>query len=276
MVQNNVNDVEKIRSSWKAKEVDEKASVDFWNLFAETQKEFKVPTFEDNAFLKLLKDNNMLYPQGKALDVGCGTGKYSFALSKSFKYLLGVDFSDDMLNLAREKSAQLDIDNVDFQCCKWQDFDIEKAGFYKEFDLVFAHMTPAINNACTLEKMIKASKGHCALSKPTQRVDSVTDKIMEYIGAKEYNTNSDSQVNNALMLLKGLGYEPQIASEEQVWESKKETKLATKMHLNRAKQFVNISKEDESDLIKFIKTFENDGYIYEKTNTTISTIYWKV
>lgn len=270
------NNVEKIRANWKEKEIDEKASIDFWSLFAETQKEFKIPTFEDNAFLKLLKDNDMLCPQGKSLDIGCGTGKYSFALSKSFKNLVGVDFSDDMLNLAREKSKQLGIDNVDFQCCKWQDFDIEKSGFYKEFDLVFAHMTPAINNACTLEKMIEASKSYCALSKPILRVDSITDKIMEYVGAKGYNSNSDLQVNNAVELLKALGFKPEISLEQQVWESKKQVDLAIKMHLNRVKQFVNISKEDESDLIDFIRTFEDNGYIYEKTNTTISTVYWKV
>ena len=49
--------------------------------------------------------------------------------------------------------------------------EIEKMGFLKNFDLVFAHMTPAIADYYTLEKMCNCSRNKCFLVKPSRRND---------------------------------------------------------------------------------------------------------
>ncbi|HNV72508.1 MAG TPA: class I SAM-dependent methyltransferase [Candidatus Ozemobacteraceae bacterium] len=41
----------------------------------------------------------------RILDLGCGTGRHSFALARQGAHVIGLDFSDGMLRLAREKSA---------------------------------------------------------------------------------------------------------------------------------------------------------------------------
>ena len=43
----------------------------------------------------------------KVLDLGCGTGRLSIQISKKVKEVVGVDFSKEMLNIAKEKSKQI-------------------------------------------------------------------------------------------------------------------------------------------------------------------------
>lgn len=73
------------------------------------------------------------------------------------------------------------IQNVDFYCDDWHSFDIEAAGYLHRFDLVFAHMTPAIQSAATFEKLSKASKGWGVLTKPIRRIDPVSDAVKELV-----------------------------------------------------------------------------------------------
>jgi len=47
------------------------------------------------------------------LEIGCGTGRITIPLAKKCKQLIGVDFSEKMLAIARKKSAGLD--NIEFR-----------------------------------------------------------------------------------------------------------------------------------------------------------------
>ena len=52
--------------------------------------------------------------QTKILDAGCGTGLVGEILNKnSFKNLIGVDFSQEMLNIAKQKNVYQSLDLVD-------------------------------------------------------------------------------------------------------------------------------------------------------------------
>jgi len=52
--------------------------------------------------------------QAKILDAGCGTGLVGEILNKnSFKNLIGVDFSQEMLNIAKQKNVYQSLDLVD-------------------------------------------------------------------------------------------------------------------------------------------------------------------
>jgi len=76
-------------------------------------------SFINNCFRKAMKYRysksvNSCYPiEGKSvLDVGCGPGHYSVELAKrGAKYILGIDFSEEMINLAMEKSKLAQVEN---------------------------------------------------------------------------------------------------------------------------------------------------------------------
>ena len=66
-------------------------------------------------------DRTELAPGGSALDVCCGTGDLTLELAGRVApdgYVIGCDFSEPMLDLAREKAAGRGIDSVRFE---WAD-----------------------------------------------------------------------------------------------------------------------------------------------------------
>jgi len=50
----------------------------------------------------------------KALDVGCGDGRFTFDVAKSFGELVGLDFSKGLLEVANKKKQEINNENVTF------------------------------------------------------------------------------------------------------------------------------------------------------------------
>lgn len=77
----------------------------FWNSIAKNY--VKGDTFSrqyalNPSLFKLLAD----VKDKKILDVGCGTGKVSLYLAKKHAYVTGIDFSNKMINYAREEAKR--------------------------------------------------------------------------------------------------------------------------------------------------------------------------
>ena len=66
----------------------------------------------------------------KILDIGCGTGRHSIELSKRGYDITGIDLSESMLERARSKAVDLDL-NIDFMKA-----DARALPFEEEFDVV--------------------------------------------------------------------------------------------------------------------------------------------
>lgn len=66
----------------------------------------------------------------KILDIGCGTGRHSIELAKRGYSVTGIDLSDSLLNRAKEKAFEQNL-QIDFQ-----KQDARKLSFFNEFDLV--------------------------------------------------------------------------------------------------------------------------------------------
>ncbi len=64
------------------------------------------------------------------LDVGCGTGRHSIELSKRGYKVTGVDLSESMLNHAKNKASEQNLEIV------FQKHDARELPFSNEFDLV--------------------------------------------------------------------------------------------------------------------------------------------
>jgi len=69
------------------------------------------------------------------LDIGCGSGRYSIELAKreSLK-VIGVDFSDEMLELARELAKENKVEGI----CNFIKVDFLKFQFDEKFDITLA------------------------------------------------------------------------------------------------------------------------------------------
>ncbi len=265
-----------INKKWRLKQRNSQAGVDMWNSMAESFGEFVLPDFQENTFLRQLTRRNIPNPDALALDVGCGTGKYALALAGCCRHVTGIDLSPRMILIARQKKAEYNITNADFYCEDWHTLDIDEAGYNHQFDLVFAHMTPAVQSADTFTKLSAASKGWCAMAKPIKRIDPVSDALKELAGIKERRESADEDILFAFELLWRQGYLPQLEYEKQTWKMKKTLDEAYGLYINRLKTYRKISKSEEESFKAYLQTLTKDGFVYEDVDTTIVTLFWQV
>jgi ubiquinone/menaquinone biosynthesis C-methylase UbiE len=74
-------------------------------------------------------------PGLEVLDVGCGTGRFGIAVAKQgAKEVLGLDFADHMLELARQMAEREGVADV----CSFQNGDFMEMEFDRTFDVVLA------------------------------------------------------------------------------------------------------------------------------------------
>lgn len=130
-----------------------------WDRAAERYGGLPIPDFETDAFLRELDRAIFLDKTMRILDIGCGSGVYSMALAPRVAQAVGVDISPNMIACANDRSQTLGLDNTQFQCLDWAGADIDALGFRGGFDVVFAHMTPAVADYNTFEKLCACSRG---------------------------------------------------------------------------------------------------------------------
>ncbi len=268
--------VEDIFTKWTPRNTNQQASLDLWNSMANSFGERKLPTFENDNFLKLLREHNMLKKETFVLDVGCGAGKYALAIAGECKQVIGLDFSPNMISLAKERASVEGLANVDFRCTDWHLFELKENGFENKFDLVFAHMTPAVHCAETFQKLSLAAKGWCLLSKPTRRSDPVSDTVKEIAGITEKRESSDRDIVYAFELLWRQGRLPYFHYEPARWNMEKTLEQAYGLYINRVKTYRNITPEEEEKLKRYLQSIAQNGLIREQIDCTITTLYWHV
>lgn len=79
-------------------------------------------------------------PNGKILDIACGTGTQLFEIAKNASFVTGVDLSESMVNYATRTSRKRNILNASFFVCDATELSIFKE---KRFDV--ALMTLALH-----------------------------------------------------------------------------------------------------------------------------------
>ena len=103
-----------------------------------TGKQFDKVAVEYDFVTSLLNDNtffisNIPRQKGKALDIGCGTGILIDELSNYFDEVIGIDFSNGMLEFAERKRKQSNISYINM--------DAESLSFDCKFDYIVSRTT---------------------------------------------------------------------------------------------------------------------------------------
>lgn len=83
-----------------------------YNQFAWYYDSLMEPQFYEDYFLYL---NQQLPDFHSCLDLGCGTGTFTRKLDRFDRYIVGVDLSEEMLEIAREKNAHVQYIQSDMQ-----------------------------------------------------------------------------------------------------------------------------------------------------------------
>jgi ubiquinone/menaquinone biosynthesis C-methylase UbiE len=104
---------------------------DYNSIFIESHKLLKKRFMRNNFYFG--KD---IIKNKTAIDLGCGTGRYTFAIKKfGFKRVIGLDFSKKNIINARKNAKKIKIRNVDFKVA-----DITKIpNSIGKFDFIFSY-----------------------------------------------------------------------------------------------------------------------------------------
>ena len=259
---------------WKTNEISTDSCVEWWDSMAENFAEHEIPTSENNLTMQIIEKENMINPASQVLDIGCGAGRFSFAMEKLGADIYGIDISPKMITYA--KQYQEKETKTNFFVDNWHNLVLESKGWPKKFDFVLANMTPAITDASTFLKMSEASRNWCLMVKPSRRTNSVYDVLNSIVGAPEDKKSLDETVSYAFMLLWDEGYSPHIEYAKQTWHSKQPLDDAFHQYCKRIETFKVLDDEKRKKINEYLISIATDGCIEETTETQIVAMYWKV
>jgi SAM-dependent methyltransferases related to tRNA (uracil-5-)-methyltransferase len=269
-------EIKEIRNKWKSSGLENhEAAASFWDSAAAGYENKELPSWQSNEFLRLLAAKVSFPSAKKSLDVGCGAGNYSLALAPKLKAVIGVDLSPAMIEAAQKKAKEHDIKNAEFICADWSLLDIEAIGWQHAFDIVFAHMTPAIDSAAALEKMMACSKKHCFLTKAAKRQDSVLDPLKRQLGLAPGSV-FDEHIGEVFELVWRLGGCPEFFYRHDSWAVEHPLEEAFVWYRAKLKTQKKIGSGEEQVIRDYLEKIAVDGRVKEETRTMIVTMYWQV
>lgn len=110
------------------------AQADFWNRMA--AKYARDPVADEASYqYKLRKTQEYFMPDARVFEFACGTGSTAIVHAPFVKSILAVDFSKEMIGIARKKALAAGIGNVNFEVSAIEDFTIPDEGY----DVVMGH-----------------------------------------------------------------------------------------------------------------------------------------
>lgn len=269
--------LKKLSETWvKGAAYDPRIQQRIWNRAAPDYRELKIPDMEENPFLRHMAQALPLEPSMRTLDIGCGSGIYSMALAPYVQEAVGVDISPNMIQYARERSQALGLSNTAFHCLDWSEADIGQLGFTRGFDVVFAHMTPAVDDYQTFDKLNRCSRNLCMIEKPTRRQDRIQDGAFRQIGLTPSMDQYHGSIFQAFSYLWCSGYCPQFYYHEDAWQSEKPVEAMAAWCTDRARLRRELTDREEQAIARYVESQAVDGIVRELTTTTRVTILWQV
>lgn len=250
----------------------------FWDLRAD---EFNEITLKDENSKESMDCINFLLSRGaldenyKVLDIGCGAGKYSLAFAERVRYVTGIDISSRMVEFSKNNFKAKGLQNGEFHTISWQEIDIKARGWEREFDLVFASMSPAVNSYETLMKMNSVSKRHCFLSGFVFREDDVKKFLLYELGGSS-DKFPPSTVYFAFNILWQQGIYPDLVYRDRVWKKKWPTDKAAEIYYYQLQRYFPERRKLREHIEQLLGQISRDGMIEGTMKAKIGWLYWQV
>ena len=268
-------DLKSICGAWEHSSYDEAAALIRWNQEAARFGAMAQPTLSSSLCLQMLQEAGILESGGTGLDVGCGGGQYSFALEKFGFSMHGTDFSPNMITEA-EKHRDACGSRCSFSVDNWHSLDLREKGWENKFDLVLAHMTPAILNADCFLKLIHASRRAVFLQKPTRRFSALQQEIDGLLGAVPPQSNLDGSFAQAFSIAWLLGCSPRTGYRDATWTAEMEIDQAVAFYRSRMDGYFTMGHRQEQELQNFLRQRFPEGKVTDVTHTHLAALLFMV
>ena len=222
-------------------------------------------SFEANV-LQTLKKLGVDFTNKTVLDVGCGTGVYTIRVAKVAKSIDGLDFSNNMLEILKEDSLSLGINNIKTHHTTWSDFTLPAS----RYDIALCTMSPAIKTDKDLEKLNLSAKTKIYLGWAGVRDNTVLDDLFLAHNSIYSPPNGAKRVKQWLHV-KSIEYRLENFEELKIKiRSFKEAVENYTWHLK-----VRGLEPDTEKIKKILEPLRNeDGNITEQTINKMDLIVW--
>lgn len=267
----------RLQNSWvRSTQYSSETQQRIWDRRAESFSAHPLPDMTGDLFLARMAAEITLDRSCRTLDVGCGAGGYSIALAEHVDQAVGVDISPNMIRAASERAASLGRSNCSFYAADWADTDIDELGLRNAFDVTFAHMTPAICDYASLDKLNACSRELCMLEKPTRRTNKIQDACFAAIGLPG-EKSLDTDLINIFTYAWCKGFQPQLFYTDETWNSSWSADELTAWCTDRARLVRQLAPADEEAISSLLQGLANsEGIIEETSVTTRVTVIWHV
>jgi SAM-dependent methyltransferase len=163
-----------------------------------------------------LENQGVDFENMKVLDIGAGPGAFALAFAQKAKEVVALEPAEAMNAFLKKRAAQNGLKNIRIIQETWEEVDLEKHNLKQEFELVFASMSPGINNGETLDKALSCAKQYCFISGfAGKRKNDVLSALWQLM----FGEDVPDQTGNIIYLLNLLyakGYDLNF----EVWEER--------------------------------------------------------
>lgn len=268
--------LKELQENWTLQNYESAVQQRIWDRRAEHFRAHPLPVWDKDAFLQRMSEEVTLDRSMRTLDVGCGAGGYSIRLAERVGEAVGVDVSPNMISAAKARSIELGVPNCRFSAFDWAAADIDALGFRGAFDVAFAHMTPAICDYSTLDKLNACAKTLCMLEKPTRRTNEIQDACTAAVGLPG-EVSLDTDLVNIFSYVWYKGYEPKLYYTTETWDMPQNAEEFLAWCTDRARLKKPLTETDEATIRDLIASHtDENGQVREHTVTTRVTVLWHI
>lgn len=157
----------KERHSSRRKKRSLKESVRYWDKRAKNFDKIvggKGKAERVNGVLRWLENQGVDLHNIKVLDIGAGPGAFALAFARRAKEVVALEPAETMAAILKKRIVENNIYNIRIIEEAWEEVDLEEHNLKRQFDLVFASMTPGVNNGETVDKALSCAKRYCFIS----------------------------------------------------------------------------------------------------------------
>ncbi len=226
-------------------------------------------------FMAFLKEHELLPKEGgKTLDIGCGVGDYSLALSKEGMKAHAIDLSEGMIkgaaSLAKAEDSPLSL-----FVGPWSEATRNDLDWTKTFDLTYSIFCPVMFDKENLLAMTKTSKGKCLLLAFAERHDTVVEYLHDHFSSNKQYADDDT-LDALINYIRSIGINVkehyQIAEETEHIDLDKAIEYFS---LRVLSDLTGTEEENKATMTELLKPFMKDGKVHNPTKDKILWLTWE-
>jgi SAM-dependent methyltransferase len=219
---------------------------------------------------------DFLYREGvfggddSVLDIGAGTGGYSFEFARRAREVTLIDMGETALELARKRAEILGLDNLRFIPSLWESFEPDRS-----FDFCFSAMCTGI---CTWEELLRMegmSRKSCAMITAAQSSGSPLRKILRQRITAEPLPGLMAEGVYLFDLLYAMKRRPNV----KIYHRKEVSSVSAEEAFEAYRIYYSAygfsGAETERIIREFLDEFASGGVLREKTDMDVMLLYWK-